>query len=73
MRSLFDHEAPSGVHIEQRYALGYTDEAHRNHIDVTFVAVCDHCGATTGTRALRSDALDDLDGHACSTAVELPL
>ena len=74
MRSIFDWECPPGVRIEQRFEFRYTDEARRNHIVVTFVAVCDACGTATSPRAARSDALDDLDAIVCpaSTAVESP-
>lgn len=65
-RSLFDWQLPAGVSIEQSFSSRPQGNGYHLSWENRFTAVCDVCGARTPERAARSDAIDDLEGHACS-------
>lgn len=65
-RNLFEHQAPPGVSIVQSFGHATGFNGHP-HWFTNFTAVCT-CGARSSVRQLRSDALDELEGHACGAA-----
>lgn len=67
-RSFFDHTAPLGVRVYQRFKSRPAENGYHTVYEAEFTALC-RCRVGSTPRATRADALQEIDGHVCHVAV----